>query len=982
MRYRDQVDDDGEDDGVLDMSIVGDEEEQHRIELEHNLQDLSIQFSFSNPSQASDHERSGEGKYRPRGESESSFELEYPRHNPRPRDVSIFHGQNSSFLEQSQMEQDYDPHHYSYRSIDDDDGVHYVGNTLSTAAHHASAVTLSAGLGGRRNKRAYGGDASLSGAEYDPDRPLDNVMNGMANDLSMLNMNTPRPTGKHKGNLSSVQAQVTFDPLIIDHDVSGFGGAARGLNKARFTNQRRDHRSANYVDQVPTPKAKTRLKHPALNVQPPTPSTAGNVTNGSKFTKLAKSLAKEIEASQRWAAGIELEDASPAKASKRRQQTQRSPFQDVINRSFTMNNSPFSSPKVKVRSSITSRDLDPRLPDIARQDKSRSRVVSLPDVTGLTSAIGSPIKADVEWREYIGGDRAEQLLQTLTSLQTRLNQLESQNLVSRRRVRELELELEACKAEVKRERTRVLEREEIIVAQQKDFQKRKTTFGRPAKMDPKTVEESRYNEVIEEKRALEALIATLRSHLSRLTDELSSQQTQLGELRSMRECDLRNLRDKITEVDNLKLEVERLGGEVEILRGVVEEGLKERRRVKESIDSANNSSVSVFQMPQVQKSLNDDENAKSRTMPDYSGHVDSTCEPSRADMPSPPPSRPQSRQEPRPPVHDAMMQTGFVVSGPSRTGVNEGRRFIDEDELERVSAEVEERRSERSASNSQDHSQDRDIVQSPRITVRERPQVQSSRSARSKLTEGNRRPRARVVDEESPRSSRAFARTPARPVKSQKADIATPFPQIRGERLERLFFSAPEHNAKTCRVCHRRRRPGESDDELDFPSWLPPRKRARFGMKEEQSRHGDVGVGDTGDDDRSFGHGSLNPATKPPFSEDRLPPQTVLVRVLRELEDDFTHYKGIYTELADQYKIMDAASNVPKRNVLAEHLKEVINTLEQKGDQIASLYDLLAFKDKPVAESIVSQRKRTSPRSPQQPGARRQSRLRKYATYS
>lgn len=38
----------------------------------------------------------------------------------------------------------------------------------------------------------------------------------------------------------------------------------------------------------------------------------------------------------------------------------------------------------------------------------------------------------------------------------------------------------------------------------------------------------------------------------------------------------------------------------------------------------------------------------------------------------------------------------------------------------------------------------------------------------------------------------------------------------------------------------------------------------------------------------------------------------------------------IYVELADQYKLMDAASNVPKRNVLAEHLKDVINTLEQK----------------------------------------------------
>lgn len=43
-----------------------------------------------------------------------------------------------------------------------------------------------------------------------------------------------------------------------------------------------------------------------------------------------------------------------------------------------------------------------------------------------------------------------------------------------------------------------------------------------------------------------------------------------------------------------------------------------------------------------------------------------------------------------------------------------------------------------------------------------------------------------------------------------------------------------------------------------------------------------------------------------------------------------SHDPSIYIELADQYKVMDAASNVAKRNVLAEHLKEVIDTLEQK----------------------------------------------------
>jgi Centrosome microtubule-binding domain of Cep57 len=65
---------------------------------------------------------------------------------------------------------------------------------------------------------------------------------------------------------------------------------------------------------------------------------------------------------------------------------------------------------------------------------------------------------------------------------------------------------------------------------------------------------------------------------------------------------------------------------------------------------------------------------------------------------------------------------------------------------------------------------------------------------------------------------------------------------------------------------------------------------------------------------------------------------------------------SIYLELAEQYGIIDAASNVAKRNVLADHLREVIDTLEQKGDQIASLYDLLNFQDQPLPRGGIPSR--------------------------
>ena len=47
---------------------------------------------------------------------------------------------------------------------------------------------------------------------------------------------------------------------------------------------------------------------------------------------------------------------------------------------------------------------------------------------------------------------------------------------------------------------------------------------------------------------------------------------------------------------------------------------------------------------------------------------------------------------------------------------------------------------------------------------------------------------------------------------------------------------------------------------------------------------------------------------------------------------------SIYVELADQYKEIDPVSNVAKRNVLAEHLREVIDILEQKVRPKVLLY--------------------------------------------
>lgn len=164
---------------VLDISIRGDELEQHRIQLEHNLQHTDLSFRLSS---ATDE---GENDY-----NQTNNSIEYPRHNSGPADFPDF----ASFDQRSRDHFDGDVqsqlHGWSYRTVDDDEGINpYGGETLSTAAHHASALTLSAGLGGGRGVRR---DVSLSGAEYDPDRPLHAMISGVDSKLSVFDIEPSR----------------------------------------------------------------------------------------------------------------------------------------------------------------------------------------------------------------------------------------------------------------------------------------------------------------------------------------------------------------------------------------------------------------------------------------------------------------------------------------------------------------------------------------------------------------------------------------------------------------------------------------------------------------------------------------------------------------------------------------------------------------------------------------------------------------------
>ncbi|KAK7048224.1 AAA family ATPase [Favolaschia claudopus] len=938
---------------VLDISIPGDQLEQHRIQLEHNLQhtDLSLHLSSSHDDDEQDDDT-----------------VEYPRHLSGPSPFHDFNSFDHRSRDNFDSELHSQIHAWSYRTGDgdDEDGISpYGGETVSTAAHHASALTLSAGLGGRGGRR----EISLSGAEYDPDRPLHNMMAAVDPKLSMFDMDPSR--SRYEPVFDSFHSPGRLDRVLQS-------GHAPPSSRSRSVRIRSPHSSATSSassdSDSPRPRLADALQRVSFSPKrprspqaphhpnhrhaqvPPSPLTrtiddtprphrrstpaAAPPTPASQFADAARSLARDIAEEQHH---------------------DRNPFTDIANR-------------VEVDAT-------------RRSSHSKSRVY-LPDVTGLTNAVESPAKAGGGYNAYPYDDRPRdseaRLLSTLSAVQAKLHQLEEENSISRRRVRELELELEVCKREVAQERTRIIEREEASVRQAEHKRTKGKGKARAVNLDDDDDEgdlAERYREAVEEKKALESLISTLRSHLTRLTAELSSHQELLTELRKLRERDNRTMREKSAEVDRLRQEVERLAGEVEVLRGVVEEGLRERRSMRDATveTSQMQSAADVAMSADLDESLEEEERDQEplddRSSTEELEDSDSDSEAEPFDPLSILGSSRDNAGGNGTVAPDRTMRTDHATRGSSLNPANTtSGRFIGDEELARIAADVEERRS--NASGSSSSHRDRARVPSPpprqqqpqtrRVTVEEvsddGTELAGMRAPTPPARAGPSQPRLAQPPPRPP------VPTPSRARGHHKKQAAadrpeTPFPQIRGEYLERLFFSAPEHNARTCTVCCRRRGPAQPRDPA---AWVPSRMEKDFRARMQEaadSEEEDEGFAE-GDEDVIARNRKREGKKREPADRERgreinyeavarkagLPPQTIVAHVIRELEDDFTHYKSVYCELADQYKEMDAVSDVPKRNLLAKHLREVVDILEQKGDQIASLYECLTFKDNPISK--------------------------------
>lgn len=107
------------------------------------------------------------------------------------------------------------------------------------------------------------------------------------------------------------------------------------------------------------------------------------------------------------------------------------------------------------------------------------------------------------------------LIATLSVVQNKLAFLEQENSVSRRRVRELEIELEACKQKVARERTQIME--QSVVRDEESTPGRRVVNQRIQQQKKKAEEEKaeltaaaeRYEQAVEEKKGEVALYRSL-----------------------------------------------------------------------------------------------------------------------------------------------------------------------------------------------------------------------------------------------------------------------------------------------------------------------------------------------------------------------------------------------------------------------------------------------------------------------------------------
>ncbi|KAK9337249.1 centrosome microtubule-binding domain of Cep57-domain-containing protein [Lipomyces starkeyi] len=136
--------------------------------------------------------------------------------------------------------------------------------------------------------------------------------------------------------------------------------------------------------------------------------------------------------------------------------------------------------------------------------------------------------------------------------------------------------------------------------------------------------------------------------------------------------------------------------------------------------------------------------------------------------------------------------------------------------------------------------------------------------------------------------------------------------------MRKAMDSISQHNPAICTVCSRRRYRKYQLNNKEQPSW----QYATATAPQDQPEHRDYWEEEN----------TIRPSMRP---------ETAVTTVLSQLEDEFRHLKFQYQSHVDKYEHLDPAVSKRKRKALVTRLKEIIEELETKADQIYALYDVL-----------------------------------------
>ncbi|ORY89247.1 hypothetical protein BCR35DRAFT_300360 [Leucosporidium creatinivorum] len=507
----------------------------------------------------------------------------------------------------------------------------------------------------------------------------------------------------------------------------------------------------------------------------------------------------------------------------------------------------------------------------------------LPDMTGLTDGLQTPgLRRGGTDASESGADVDE-----FATLRARLAALERQNTLSRERVRELEDRLQEERA---REGHQGLERgsEEW---------------------------EERLRDEMARREDLEAQVHRLHSQIAHLTRSLESHSATLSALRSQpvaaqAQAQAQPIPDLAlyNEVDALRTGLDALGQEMEVVKGAGEQWEREEEERREEMGSGSGLSAESEREPRVHGlARRDGERGR------------------RSPAPAPETQQYELQQE-----------------DPDRTP-GRGRRvgrISSSTEIQRLQAELAREEARRSPSPRPRRQQQQRDANPPRRSHHQHQHQHSAptRPSTAPLPSHRQHYAPPLLQRRHPHYSAP---------ETEREELAQDF-----RRAEEIFRSvkAPKKAAGVpgspglCSVCRRRKR-----ESGGVPVSAPPKLGGRWEERESGA------AGHEGDDEEERYEEEMRQrksrekekmrAQEKSRAPPKVDPQQALENVLRDLEDDFELHKRIYIELSDQYRSMDAKLGGGKRRALAEHLKESIDTLEIKADQVKRLHDLLHYHD-------------------------------------